>query len=204
MYKVELGLNAFSQLSKGFKMFDKLDEICDALHNILISKKVSLINKNYSLFIIFTINLIGGKEQQIKIELFSRDIDDTRNIKINQLENEIKELKNDKNILLKKINELEDIIKVQNNEIEKIKNWQNEYNSELQQLKINKINDIAHNRIDSKIINKKEELEFLEKRLKNNEILKKKILFINYYIEQLKMEMTHKHSIIDVIILMEL
>ena len=71
-------------------------------------------------------------------------------------------------------------------------------------MKLNKINDIILNRIDSKIINKKEELEFLEKRLKNNEILKKKIFFINYYIEQLKMEMILKHSIIDVIILMEL
>ena len=174
LYKVELGLNAFYQLSKGFKMFDNLDDICEALNNILMSKKVSMIKKNYSLFIIFTINLIGGKEQEIKIELFIGDIEVIRNIKINQLENEIKEIKGDKNILLKKIKELEDIIKAQNNEIEKIKNWQNEYNTELQQMKLNKINDIFLNRIDSKIINKKEDLEFLEKRLKNNEILKKK------------------------------
>ena len=37
-----------------------------------------------------------------------------------------------------------------------------------------KINTMTLNKIDSKIINKIEELEFLENRLKNNEILQKK------------------------------
>jgi len=37
-----------------------------------------------------------------------------------------------------------------------------------------KKNNITLNKIDSKIITKIEELEFLEKRLKNNEILMKK------------------------------
>ena len=48
IYAIELGLNEFYQLSKGFKMFDNLEEICDALHNIFISKKVSIIKKAYS------------------------------------------------------------------------------------------------------------------------------------------------------------
>ena len=225
LYKIELGLNDFYHLSKGFRMFDNLEEICDALQNIFISNKASIIKKDYTILIILTINLIGGKEQEINIELNSTTNDDenydikNKNLKINELENEIKEIKNDKNILLKKINILEDLVNNQNNElkniiveqkntieklnnlettineqkykigkiyniekllnsqkneIEKIKNWKNEYDSELQDMLITKINKMSLNKIDSKIINKKEELEFLENRLKNSEILKKK------------------------------
>ena len=225
LYKIELGLNDFYHLSKGFRMFDNLEEICDALQNIFISNKASIIKKDYTILIILIINLIGGKEQEINIELNSTTNDDenydikNKNLKINELENEIKEIKNDKNILLKKINILEDLVNNQNNElkniiieqkntieklnnlettineqkykigkiyniekllnsqkneIEKIKNWKNEYDSELQDMLITKINKMSLNKIDSKIINKKEELEFLENRLKNSEILKKK------------------------------
>ena len=208
IYSIELSLNDFYQLSKGFKMFDTLEEICDALHNIFISKKVSIMKKSYSFFIILTINLIKGKEQEINIELNSNitnsgnnDIK-MQNSNINELENEIEQLKYDKNILLKRINNLEDLVKAQNNElekykniaieqkniigkinnlekasneqkkeIEKIKTWKNEYDYEIQEMQANKI---TLSKIDSKIINKIEELEFLENRLKNNEILKKK------------------------------
>ena len=63
-----------------------------------------------------------------------------------------------------------------------------------------KKNKMTLNKIDSKIINTIEELEFLENRLKNNEILKKKILYLNYYIEQHKKEIIYELSIINVII----
>ena len=244
-YKIELGLNDFYLLSKGFKMCDNLEDICDALQNIFLSKKVSIIKKDYSLLIIFTINLIGGKEQEVNIELNRNTINeenyDIKNkiLKINELENEIKQMKNDKIALVTRINDLENLVKAQKdeleklkslvseqnniieklknlentvneqkykivkinnlendineqkykigkiysiektltsqkNEIEKIKNWKNEYDSELQDMLITKINKMSLNKIDSKIINKKEELEFLENRLKNSEILKKK------------------------------
>ena len=52
-YKIALNLNDFYQLSKGFKMFDNLEEICDALHNIFISKKVSIIKKIIVLLLYF-------------------------------------------------------------------------------------------------------------------------------------------------------
>ena len=52
-------------------MFDTLEEICDALQKIFISKKVSIMKKSYSFFIILTINLIKKKEQEINIELNS-------------------------------------------------------------------------------------------------------------------------------------
>jgi len=232
-YKVELNLNEFYQLSKGFKMCDNLGEICDLLINMFLSKKVSLVKKSQNLFVILKVSLMYGKEQEINIELnaeMNNDNNYTNNIKINQLENEIKELKNDKNILLKKINELENkidnqnkeidnlentiFVKIknlenkiyekinnienkvnQNNKIERINNiekelkeqkdktqkiikWKNEYNTQLQQIQKIKINNITLNKIDSLIINKYEELEFLENRLKYNNILKdKNIIF---------------------------
>ena len=133
-YKIELSLNDFYLLSKGFKMFDNLDEICEALQNIFISNKASVIKKTNSFLIILKINLIGGKEQEINIELNSirinKDRYDITIFKLNKLENEIKEIKEDKNILLKKINDLENIIKNQNKEIEKLKNLENLVNDQ--------------------------------------------------------------------------
>ena len=70
-YKIELSLNDFYLLSKGFKMFDNLDEICEALQNIFISNNASVIKKTNSFIIILTINLIGGKEQEINLALNS-------------------------------------------------------------------------------------------------------------------------------------
>lgn len=63
----------------------------------------------------------------------------------------------------------------QKNEIEELKKWKNKYSKEIEQIQVIKKNNISLEKIDSKIINKIEELNFLEKRLKNNdEILMKK------------------------------
>ena len=124
-YKVELNLNEFYQLSKGFKICDNLDDICDELINIFLSKKASILKKSQNLFVILKVSLMSRKEQEINIELnaeINNDNNYINNIKINQLENEIKELKNDKNILLKKINELENKIDVQNKDIDNLEN----------------------------------------------------------------------------------
>ena len=138
LYKIELCLNDFYQLSKGFKMFDNLEEICDALQNIFISKKVSIVKKAYSILIILTINLIGGKEQEINIELNSDTIDkendDIDILKINELENEIKQMQNDKNLLLKRVEDLENLVKSQNNELEKLKSMVTEQENIIEKL----------------------------------------------------------------------
>ena len=120
-YKVELNLNEFYQLSKGFKVCDNLDEICDLLVNIFLSKKVSIVKKSQNLLIILKVIVMSGKEQEINIELNHVANNDNyykNNIMINQLQNEIKELKKDKNMLLNRINELENKIDIQNKEIE--------------------------------------------------------------------------------------
>ena len=79
-YKVELNLNELYQLSKGFKICDNLEEICDLLINIFLSKKVSLLKKSQNLYIILRVSSIDGKEQKINIELNSEIIKDDNNI----------------------------------------------------------------------------------------------------------------------------
>ena len=78
--KVELNLNEFYQLSKGFKICDNLEEICDLLINIFLSKKVSLLKKSQNLYIILRVSSMDGKEQEINIELNSEIIKDDNNI----------------------------------------------------------------------------------------------------------------------------
>ena len=78
--KVELNLNEFYQLSKGFKICDNLEEICDLLINIFFSKKVSLLKKSQNLYIILRVSSMDGKEQEINIELNSEIIKDDNNI----------------------------------------------------------------------------------------------------------------------------
>ena len=172
-------------------MFDNLDEIFDALQNILIQKKVSIFKKAYSLLIVFKINLIYGEEQEINIELntniINKGIFDNKNqIKLINLENEIKKMVSTQNNLIKilkaledkantqeneiknlknelmikngKIINLEKALKVQKYELEEIKNWKNMYEAELDKMLINKRNNIIfYIKIDSKIINKIEE-----------------------------------------------
>ena len=79
-YKVELNLNELYQLSKGFKICDNLEEICDLLINIFLSKKVSLLKKSQNLYIILRVSSMDGKEQEINIELNSEIIKDDNNI----------------------------------------------------------------------------------------------------------------------------
>ena len=78
-------------------MFNNLEEICSALKNIFISKKVSIIKKDNSIIIILLINLIGGKEQKINIKLYNKISNKNRF---------------DYYALLKRNKHLEDIIKI--------------------------------------------------------------------------------------------
>ena len=82
--------------------------------------------------------------------------------KVNLQENEINNLKSELKTKNGKITNLEKTLKEQRDEIEEIKNWKNEYESELERIQINRVNSITlNNIIDSKIINKIEEIEFL-------------------------------------------
>ena len=236
LYKIELSLNDFYQLSNRFKKFQNLDEIFEELQKIFTSKKASIMTSirkftvnrippktkkdyfnNLNFFLILNLDNKGGIKQEINIELNKN--------KNNEFKNEIKENINDKIILLKKIEDLENLIKAQNTEIKKLKNIEveqkniieklnnietaineqrcknekinnlekelnilkkeivinnlkNGNNSGIEETLANKSNNMILNKINSKIINKAEELEFLENRLKYNNILKdKNIIF---------------------------
>ena len=161
-YRIELIINEFYQLSKGFKMFDNLDEIYDALQNIFISKKASISKKANSLIIILIINYIGGKEQEINIELNrnfkSKHIDDNIVIKLNYLEREIQEMNKDKNNLLKTLKAIEDKVNIQEEEIKKLKSLENEINNLKNELK-NKNKIITY--LEKALEEQKEEIEEL-------------------------------------------
>ena len=246
LYKIELSLNDFYQLSNRFKMFQNLDEIFKELQNIFTSKKASVMTSigkfsenrrppktkkdyfnNLNFFLILNLDNKGGIKQEINIELnknkINKENDKSKNkiLKNNEFENEIKENINDRIILLKKIEDLENLIKAQNAEIKKLKNIEveqkniieklnnietaineqrfknekinnlekelnilkkeivinnlkNGNNSGTEETLTNKSNNMILNKINSKIINKAEELEFLENRLKYNEVLKKR------------------------------
>ena len=109
--------------------------------------------------------LIEGSEQKIHIELGkiknkkTNVNDNNYSLQITNLKKEINEIKKDKNLLLKKINNLEDIILEQKREVEELKNMKNKHNLEIEQMQMTKKNNITLNKIDSKIITKIEELE---------------------------------------------
>ena len=138
-------MNEFYQLSKGFKTRDNLDEICDLLVNIFLSKKVSIVKKSQNLLMILKVIVMSGKEQEINIELNHVANNDNyykNNIMINQLQNKIKELKKDKNMLLNRINELENKIDIQNKEMEDLENTIFEKINNIENMVYNQNNEI--------------------------------------------------------------
>ena len=65
----------------------------------------------------------------------------------------------------------------QKNEINELKQWKESYKNEIEQIIENKKDEKSLKIIDSKIIKKKEEIDFLEKRLKKDEpILQKRTI----------------------------
>ncbi len=86
--------------------------------------------------------------------------------KVNFLENEINKISLS---YQEKINNLEMIISNQAKEIDILNQWKKKYDIEIQNLIEKKKDDISLKNIDSKIIKNKKEIDFLEKRLKNDD-----------------------------------
>ena len=182
-YQVDYSLEDFQKLSKGFKMCESIDEILEIVKEIFNSKKAQIKiekGKNKVIILLYII-LLGGKEQEIQIELNQKNLDlneinkELCN-KVNILESDIKVIKKENINNIEKINNLE-------KEIKELKQWKEKYDSELQQLIKSKIQKANNNefmkKIDSVIIKEKKEIEFLENRLKNNDpiLMKKNITF---------------------------
>ena len=145
-------------LSKSFRCFDNIMEAIISIQEIFEDKKPILKFENDSIVLIVKINKIGKGEDFVnfrlnKKSLSLKEICENLSKEVNNLKKELKELKEEKN---NDINELKEEIKMLKKEIQELKN--NKMNE----------NDLIrrNNAIDSKIIEKKEELDFITNRLK--------------------------------------
>ena len=180
-YSGKFSLDELVKLSRGFKICEDIKEAYDAIVQIFENKK-ALINdiKDNEISIIIKVDLLGGKVQDVTLTLNKKKMNDNAIIeelvkKVNQLEEENKSLKKDMN---NKVNQLEEENKSLKKDIKDIKEKFNLFEKYFaDEIKYKKIKEELG--IDSKIIKQKEDLEFLTKRLINNdENLKQKK--INY------------------------
>ena len=186
-YQAEFTLDDFQKISKGFKICESVGEILELMKEIFNSKKAKIKTEKgkETIIILLKIFLLGGNEQEIQLELSKKsftinEINNELCNKVNILEKELKDIKNENLNNLEKINSLEKIINSQKNEIQELKQWKENYDNELKQIIKNKeqkqLENKIMNKIDSVIIKNENEIEFLEKRLKNDDpiLMKKK------------------------------
>ena len=198
-YSGKFSLDELVKFSKGFKICEDIKEAYDAIVQIFENKK-ALINdiKDNEISIIIKVDLLGGKVQDVTLTLNKKKMNDNAIIeelvkKVNQLEEENKSFKKD---MINKMNQLEEenksLKKDMNNNVNQLEEENKSLKKDIKDIK-EKFNlfekyfadEIKYKKmieefgIDSKIIKQKEDLEFLTKRLINNdENLKQKK--INY------------------------
>ena len=181
-YSGKFSLDELVKFSKGFKICEDIKEAYDAILQIFENKKALINNiKDNEISIIIKVDLLGGKVQDVTLTLNKKKMNDNAIIeelvkKVNQLEEENKSLKKDMN---NKVNQLEEENKSLKKDIKDIKEKFNLFEKYFaDEIKYKKMLE-EKGGIDSEIIKQKEDLEFLTKRLINNdENLKQKK--INY------------------------
>ena len=152
-YSNTISLDALVKLSKGFKVCEDIKEAYDIMVQILENEKASINNiSENEISLIIKVDLPGGKVQDVTLTLNKKKMNDNAIIeelvkKVNQLEEENKSLKKDIKDIKEKFNLFEKYF------ADEIK-----YKKMIEELGI-----------DSKIIKQKEDLEFLTKRLINND-----------------------------------
>ena len=161
-YSNTFSLEALVKLSRGFKICEDINEAYDIIEQIFENKKstIKYLNEN-ELLLIIKVDLPGGKIQEVNLTLNKKEMNKNLLIeelilKVNQLEEENKNLKKDINEMKEKLNRFE---KYFAEEIEEKKFFE-------------KIG------FESKIIKNKDEIKFITNRLVNNdENLRKKIKY---------------------------
>jgi len=121
-YSNTFSLDALVKLSKGFKICEDITEAYDIIYDIFQNENASINNINDSeISLIFKVYLPGGKTEDVNFKLIKKNI--TKNIlieelfdKVNQLEIENSDLKNEITDLNKKLT------KTENKNKEKTKN----------------------------------------------------------------------------------
>ena len=163
-YSGKFSLDELVKFSKGFKICEDIKEAYDAILQIFENKKALINNiKDNEISIIIKVDLLGGKVQDVTLTLNKKKMNDNAIIeelvkKVNQLEEENKSLKK---YMINKVNQLEEENK---NIKEKFNLFEKYFADEIKYKKM--IEELG---IDSKIIKQKEDLEFLTKRLINND-----------------------------------
>ncbi len=165
-YETTLTLEEMMKLDKMFRAYDDLEELYESFKAFFEEDKVMIKEvKDDSITMGLKISSMTGKEKIVEIKIYKKEkmkdnIIKELCVKINKLEEENKNLKNE--------------IKTIRNDLDELKKWKNEKEDDMKKLIKIKKNNITE-LIDSKILTKKEEFEFIEKAYKNdNEIAKNK------------------------------
>ena len=168
-YRSDFSLENLKNLSKLFRIFDSIEEAFNEINNIINNKKIIIKEESNEINLYLTLSNLSSKTETICIKIKKKNLS---NDKINEvIFKELKEIKNSlkeekiKNENLKRT--VDELIKENNQLKEKVKqifDWK-----ETQQRKNINNNDSINNNnkynIDSKIINKTEEIELLANRL---------------------------------------
>ena len=187
-YVKYLSLEELQKISKSFRVFDSLDEALAVIEDIFQEKNASIKTENDILYINLQINKVGKGKEIIEIKLEKRaislkEMNEKLENDVKNLKNEIEEIRNSNKSLKEEIEILKDKIEKNNsnekNEINFLKKEIELLKKEIELLtmKGKQISDI--NNINSEIINKQEELDFIENRLKQMEQFKNKNLSYN-------------------------
>ena len=195
IYQIDLSLNQLKEISKTLRFFDSLNEILNFIENKGKNNEIELLKNLNNVKIKFKIGLPNGSEDNVLIELNKKELNDKEIIKqltsevkmlkdkrseIEKIWLEIKNLKNENNIIKEEIKNLKNENNIIKEENKNLKNENNNIKEEIKQL-TNKYNQVPkveniiknNNLIDSRIINYNE-IEFIINYLKNNDILFKK------------------------------
>ena len=170
-YQNTFSLDELMKLSKTFRFYDNTNEALNIISKIFESNNKCFLSKDdEDLNLHLKINLPSGDEQEIKLKL--EKIESMENAtkeelleRIKLLEEENKELKKEINILIKENNKKDDIIKSLSMN-QKTNNLTKNYNDVKKEINNDEEGDLDENIINTDIINSQEEINFIEKRLK--------------------------------------
>ena len=170
-YQNTFSLDELMKLSKTFRFCDNTNEALNIISKIFESNNKCFLSKDdEDLNLHLKINLPSGDEQEIKLKL--EKIESMENAtkeelleRIKLLEEENKELKKEINILIKENNKKDDIIKSLSMN-QKTNNLTKNYNDVKKEINNDEEGDLDENIINTDIINSQEEINFIEKRLK--------------------------------------
>ena len=162
-YSNIFSLEALVQLSRGFKICEDINEAFDTIVQIFENKKADIkYNNENEVILIIKVDLPGGKVQEVNLTLYKKEMDkdlliDELIVKVNKLEEENKTLKKDLNDIKERLNLIES----------KEKLFEKYFAEEIQNKKI--YEEIKELGMDTKIIDKKEDLQFIYNRLVNDD-----------------------------------